>query len=85
MTLNSVAVYCGDSSGNTNSFGESARTLGKLIAEQGIKLVYGGGHVSLMGEIADAIWGAVDVNLLFLAQPEMIAWFKARGFRRCAS
>ena len=41
--------------------------------------------MSLMGEIADAIWGAVDVDLLFLAQPEMIAGFKARGFRRCAS
>ena len=57
MTLNSIAVYCGSSAGNTPSFSESVQTLGKLIAEQVIKLVYGGGHVSLMGEIADAIGG----------------------------
>ncbi len=39
--------------GNQQEFKSLARALGKRAAEQGLTLVYGGGHVGLMGEAAD--------------------------------
>lgn len=55
MRLTSVAVYCGSNSGTSQSFGAAASSLGQLLAERGIGLVYGGAHVGLMGTIADAV------------------------------
>jgi uncharacterized protein (TIGR00730 family) len=51
----SVAVYCGSNSGTDPAFAAAAATLGALLAERGIRLVYGGGHVGLMGAITDAV------------------------------
>jgi uncharacterized protein (TIGR00730 family) len=56
--LNAVCVFCGSSSGNDPAYAEAARTLGRTLAERGITLVYGGGHVGLMGVVADAALGA---------------------------
>ena len=53
----SVAVYCGSNSGNDPAFAAAAASLGRLLAERGIRLVYGGGHVGLMGDLADAVLG----------------------------
>jgi uncharacterized protein (TIGR00730 family) len=53
--LTSVAVYCGSNSGADPAFERAAVSLGRTLAERGIKLVYGGGHVGLMGAIADAV------------------------------
>jgi uncharacterized protein (TIGR00730 family) len=53
--LTSVAVYCGSNSGADPAFERAAVSLGRTFAERGIKLVYGGGHVGLMGAIADAV------------------------------
>jgi hypothetical protein len=53
--LTSVAVYCGSNSGFGPAFGLAAASLGRTLAERGIQLVYGGGHVGLMGTIADAV------------------------------
>jgi len=50
-----VAVYCGSASGNEPVFVEATKKLGKYFAEQGIDVVYGGGHVGLMGTIADTV------------------------------
>jgi uncharacterized protein (TIGR00730 family) len=50
----SVAVYCGARHGNRASYAEAARQLGSAIGERGWQLVYGGGKVGLMGEVADA-------------------------------
>lgn len=55
--LKSVCVYCGSSPGADPSFGEVADALGHLIAARGLRLVYGGGHVGLMGSLADAVLG----------------------------
>jgi uncharacterized protein (TIGR00730 family) len=55
--LSSVAVYCGSNRGVNSAFAESAASLGRVIAERGIRLIYGGGHVGLMGTVADAVLG----------------------------
>ena len=53
--LTSVAVYCGSNSGADPAFERAAVSLGRTLAERGIQLIYGGGHVGLMGAIADAV------------------------------
>jgi uncharacterized protein (TIGR00730 family) len=53
--LTSVAVYCGSNGGTDPAFARAAASLGRTLAEQGIELVYGGGHVGLMGTVADAV------------------------------
>jgi len=52
--LRSVAVYCGSNRGNDPAFARAAASLGRVLAERGIRLVYGGGDVGLMGVLADA-------------------------------
>lgn len=49
-----ICVFCGSSSGADGRYVEAATTLGTVIAERGHDLVYGGGHVGLMGVVADA-------------------------------
>jgi uncharacterized protein (TIGR00730 family) len=56
--LKAVCVFCGSSTGSDPAYAEAARTLGRTLAERGITLVYGGGHVGLMGVVADAALGA---------------------------
>lgn len=50
-----LAVYCGSSPGVNPAFADAARALGELLAERHLGLVYGGGHVGLMGVLADAV------------------------------
>ena len=50
----SICVYCGSNTGNEPAFAEAARVLGREAAKRGIKLVYGGGSVGLMGAASDA-------------------------------
>jgi uncharacterized protein (TIGR00730 family) len=52
--LSAVAVYCGSNHGADPAYARAAAALGRLLAERGIRLVYGGGHVGLMGVLADA-------------------------------
>lgn len=49
-----VCVYCGSSGRVAEPYREAARRTGRLLAEAGMELVYGGGHVGLMGLAADA-------------------------------
>ena len=53
-TLNQVCVYCGSGAGEDPAYAESARILGRALAQARIRLVYGGGSVGLMGVIARA-------------------------------
>ena len=53
--INKISVFCGSNHGNDPSFSEMAKALGKEMADREISLVYGGGHVGLMGKIADAV------------------------------
>ena len=50
-----LAVYCGSSPGADPAYAAAARALGREMAARGIGLVFGGGHVGLMGAIADAV------------------------------
>ena len=52
--MDRICVYCGSSEGRDAAYAEAARTLGRTLAGRGIDLVYGGGHVGLMGVVADA-------------------------------
>ena len=54
-TIKKICVYCGSGPGSDPVFVEAARNLGKAMAEHRIGLVYGGGSVGLMGEIANAV------------------------------
>ena len=55
MKFKRIAVYCGSSDRVAPIFKEKARALGTYLAENHIELVYGGGRVGLMGEVADAV------------------------------
>ena len=55
MAIASLAVFCGSKNGINPVFAEHARTLGKLMAENNIMLVYGGGSAGIMGIIADSV------------------------------
>lgn len=52
--LESVCVYCGSGPGANPAYVEAARELGQCLAREGIRLVYGGGGMGLMGEVARA-------------------------------
>jgi len=53
-----LCVFCGSSVGSNPAYVEAATTMGTLLANRGIGLVYGGGNVGLMGVIADAALAA---------------------------
>lgn len=53
--IKTVCVYCGSGSGSNPRFIEAAIALGKVFAENGIRLVYGGGSVGLMGAVAKSV------------------------------
>jgi uncharacterized protein (TIGR00730 family) len=54
-TIKSICVYCASGPGNNPAFAEAAKRFGRILAENGIRLVYGGGAVGLMGTLADAV------------------------------
>ena len=56
--IHRICVFCGSNAGHDPTYLEAARGLGQLFAREGIALVYGGGSVGLMGELADAVLGA---------------------------
>jgi uncharacterized protein (TIGR00730 family) len=53
--LRRLCVFCGSSSGRDPRYAETARNLGKLLVARGLGLVFGAGHIGLMGVIADAV------------------------------
>ncbi len=57
-TIARLCVYCGSSVGARAEYKRAASTLGRLLAERDIELVYGGGHVGLMGAVADGALSA---------------------------
>lgn len=53
--LKSLCVYCGSSARVDDAYKQAAKDFGRIMAEHGIRLIYGGGHAGLMGIIADAV------------------------------
>jgi uncharacterized protein (TIGR00730 family) len=56
--IQSAAVFCGSATGTNPAFAAAAQALGEAMAASGIKLVYGGGGIGLMGVVARAVQGA---------------------------
>ncbi len=53
-----ICVFCGSAVGANPAYADAARDMGRVLVERGISLVYGGGHVGLMGVIADTVLAA---------------------------
>lgn len=53
--MTSIAVFCGANKGTYPWFAEATAEMGKTLAERGIRVVFGGGSVGLMGVLADAV------------------------------
>lgn len=55
MSIKTICVYCGSGAGTDPRFIEAATAFGKILAEQNIGLVYGGGSIGLMGAVATGV------------------------------
>lgn len=53
--IRTVCVFCGSNAGHDAAHEGEARKLGRLLAERGLTLIFGGGRVGLMGVLADAV------------------------------
>ncbi len=53
--IKAICVYCGSSPGTDPAFVQTARGFGKILAENGVRLVYGGGSIGLMGALASSV------------------------------
>lgn len=53
--IHSLAVFCGSRVGNDPAYAAAGRVLGAGLARMGIRLVYGGGRIGIMGVVADAV------------------------------
>ncbi len=56
--MKSVCVFCGSSVGSRDEYAQAARDLGRLLADRGLRTVYGAGNIGLMGVLADAALAA---------------------------
>ncbi|GAA5183185.1 TIGR00730 family Rossman fold protein [Niveibacterium umoris] len=56
--MNSICVFCGARDGSRPVYRDATVELGRALAREGIELVWGGGHVGLMGTVADAVLAA---------------------------
>ena len=86
--LMKVAVFCGSRMGVDPKYVEKARELGAFLGSNGIDLVFGGGHVGLMGTVADAalasggrVYGVIPEHLRDreLAHPNLTELFVVRN------
>ncbi|KAK9419778.1 putative LOG family protein [Seiridium unicorne] len=71
-----ICVYCGSAPGQNPAHIEAARELGKLMAEKDISLVYGGGTVGLMGEVAKTIVSIAGPDAVHGIIPEALVKFE---------
>jgi hypothetical protein len=58
LSIPAICVFCGSSSGVRPIYAATASKLGRLLALRGVQLIYGGGHVGLMGSLADGALAA---------------------------
>lgn len=58
MRMKRACVFCGSRSGRLPAYAEAAKSLGVELADRGVELVYGGGGIGLMGEVADSVLAA---------------------------
>lgn len=58
LSIKNICVFCGSKHGTQPQYTLAATSLGALLAGRGLGLVYGGGNIGLMGEVANAALGA---------------------------
>ncbi len=58
MTPRAVCVFCGSQPGATSAYLDAARELGAELARRSVAVIYGGGHVGMMGALADSALAA---------------------------
>jgi uncharacterized protein (TIGR00730 family) len=56
--IHSLAVFCGSRVGVNPAYAEAGRALGLGLGQRGIRLVFGGGRIGIMGVVADAVLAA---------------------------
>jgi uncharacterized protein (TIGR00730 family) len=73
--LRAACVFCGSQPGARPAYLQAARELGATLAQRGVTVVYGGGHIGMMGALADSALGAggqvVGVIPEHLMRPEV--------------
>ncbi len=73
--MKKIAVFCGSNSGDNELFVEAAQEVGKQLAKQNIRLIFGGGKVGLMGVVSDSVLAnsghATGVIPKFLKEKEL--------------
>ncbi len=74
--MRSICVFCGSSAGNNSTYKGAAVDLGRLLAQKNLRLIYGGGNIGLMGEIAQSViqggGSAIGVIPQFLVEKELV-------------
>ena len=72
----SICVFCGSSAGRNSLYQSAAVDLGRLLAEKKLNLIYGGGNIGLMGQIAQSViengGQAIGVIPQFLVEKELL-------------
>jgi uncharacterized protein (TIGR00730 family) len=73
--MRTVCVFCGSSAGRVGAYIDAAAAFGRELAARGLGLVFGAGHVGLMGVLADAVLAAggsaVGVIPSFMVEKEL--------------
>jgi len=81
--INSLCVYCGSRPGRNNHFKKIAQNFGTILAQEKIRLIYGGGNVGLMGVIANTVMehgGEVTGIIPRHLDDEEVGWKEATNF-----
>lgn len=82
MNMHALCVYCGSNAGSRPIYAERAALLGERLARNGIRLIYGGGNVGLMGIAADAALAAGG-EVIGVIPHQLVGWEVAhRGLTR---
>jgi uncharacterized protein (TIGR00730 family) len=74
--VTSVCVFCGSSDGARRAYAAAAGALGRIIAERGFTLVYGGSNVGMMRELADAALRAGG-RVIGVIPEQLVGWERA--------
>jgi len=71
--MRSLCVYCGSNAGGSSVYAKSAIALGTRLAKDGLRLVYGGGNVGLMGILANAVLDAGG-DVIGVIPGQLVEW-----------
>ena len=73
MNIKAATVFCGSKPGNDMAYVQVAENIGQMLANKGIRLVYGGGNKGIMGAIANACLQA-EGKVIGIIPKLLLAW-----------